>query len=128
VNHTEASLAQRRANARKMYEKKRHAQKCQRNHSNWGFRKDGRRYCITCKVDRNREWRKRPTVVRQKSGTKIVGPLTFEERQLLKQKISDVQRRREYSVRRMWITAADGERLSLGGGSAPLEEQIRMVA
>lgn len=130
MNHTPASLAQRQANAAACVEKKRKATKCQRGHINWGFRKDGRRYCITCKVERNREWRKhakkyKPMVTKRSGISVIVYRLTFEERQTLRQKVSDIQLAREHHTRRMHVTTLYGTKLCLAGESRPIEQQMR---
>lgn len=125
MNHTPESLAQRQANAKKMYKRKRAATHCSKGHSNWGFRKDGRRYCKPCKVacqKRNREERKNKAPIELKLGVTL--PLSAEDRRRLKQKISEIQRQREYSVRRMHVVTTYGERLYLGGGSRPVNEQL----
>lgn len=128
MNHTPNSLKQRQTNARAAAAKKRAALRCSKGHDDWGRnKKNGRRYCITCKVERNRVWRKlnktrRPRVMLTSTG--IQRSLTFEERQVLKQKVSDIQRKREQTVRRMWVDF-NGNRVYLGGGAAPLSEQVR---
>lgn len=49
---TETSLEQRRANVEAIAKRKREVEKCKRGHNNWGVRKNGRRYCKTCNIDR----------------------------------------------------------------------------
>jgi hypothetical protein len=53
------------------------------------------------------------------------GILERELRELLRHEVSRIQREREYRVRRMHIITTYGTKLFLGGGSRPLEEQIR---
>lgn len=52
--------------------------------------------------------------------------LSFEERRLLKQRISDIQRAKEDTARRMWVRTLDGDRIYLGGDARPVAEQIRI--
>jgi hypothetical protein len=55
----------------------------------------------------------------------ITKRLTFEERQILRQKVSEIQKEREYRVRRMWVNTMNGERLCLGGSARPESQQIK---
>jgi hypothetical protein len=104
---------------------------CHKGHSDWGRTKQGKRYCRPCKVQRNREWRQRNKLIFahpvrvSKMGARLQRPLTFEERQVLRQKISEIQTARENHIRRMWIRTLDGDRVYLGGESRPREEQIK---
>jgi hypothetical protein len=50
---TPAAIEQRRANSKAIADRKRAETECSRGHSNWRVRpKNGRRYCLTCQLDR----------------------------------------------------------------------------
>ena len=101
---------------------------CQRGHNDWEFTKNGKRFCRPCKVMRNREWRARQKTVVVPPVRKFVHTgrkLTFDERQTLRRKISEIQTAREKRVKRMWVRTADGDRVYLGGDSRPENEQIK---
>lgn len=51
--------------------------------------------------------------------------LSFEERQILKQRISAIQTVKETRAKRMWVMGVSGEKIHLGGGSRPLKQQNR---
>jgi hypothetical protein len=51
--------------------------------------------------------------------------MNYEDRQLLKSRISEIQREKEERARRMHVKDANGERLYLGGGSRPENEQVK---
>jgi len=51
--------------------------------------------------------------------------MNYEDRLLLKARISAIQREKEERARRMHVVTASGEKLYLGGDSRPREEQIR---
>ena len=53
-------LEQRRANVAAIAERRRAKTECGRGHSNWGWRRNGQRFCKTCKADRQRAARAQP--------------------------------------------------------------------
>jgi hypothetical protein len=56
----------------------------------------------------------------------ILHPLTFEERQVLKQMVSDIQIKKEKQARRLEIvTLYDNVVIHMGGGSRHWSQQIR---
>lgn len=54
MNHTPASLAQRLAIVDAVAERRRNATHCSKGHSEWRRRSNGRRFCIRCKLEKQR--------------------------------------------------------------------------
>ena len=46
---TAKQLEQKRKNVKAINNKRAKAERCQRGHSRWGIRRDGRRVCLDCK-------------------------------------------------------------------------------